>query len=110
MAKSGKKGRLIILIAGVVVVLAAGWVVRSRLVVGDTAGAADSTAADSTAHAKGKDKDGKEKSALEKAEEEAKEIKERLAKDNQLRTALMILKGLTVYSEQMTDDSEAKDK
>jgi len=61
MAKSGKKGRLIILIAGIVVVLAAGWVVRSRLVVGDTAGAADSTAADSTAHAKGKDKDGKEK-------------------------------------------------
>ncbi|HSH12746.1 MAG TPA: hypothetical protein VLA15_03325, partial [Desulfurivibrionaceae bacterium] len=41
----------------------------------------------------------KEMTPLEKAEAEAKEIKERLAKDNQLRTALMILKGLTVYSE-----------
>jgi carboxyl-terminal processing protease len=54
---------------------------------------------------KEKDKPGaevkpqKEKTALEKAEDEAKEIKERLAKDNQLRTALMILKGVTVYSE-----------
>jgi carboxyl-terminal processing protease len=54
---------------------------------------------------KDKDKPGaeakpqKERTALEKAEDEAKEIKERLAKDNQLRTALMILKGVTVYSE-----------
>lgn len=47
----------------------------------------------------------KEKTALEKAEDEAKEIKERLAKDNQLRTALMILKGLTVYSEFKLGDS-----
>ncbi|NTU48856.1 MAG: PDZ domain-containing protein [Syntrophobacteraceae bacterium] len=52
-----------------------------------------------------KDKDNaeakpqKERTPLEKAEDEAKEIKEKLAKDNQLRTALMILKGLTVYSE-----------
>jgi len=52
----------------------------------------------------GKDKEGKndtpdkEKSALEKAEEEAEKIKETLAKDNQLRTALMLLKGMNVYS------------
>ncbi|NTV13800.1 MAG: S41 family peptidase [Desulfobulbaceae bacterium] len=58
-----------------------------------------------TAKSTDKDKDGtavkpqKEKTPLEKAEDEAKEIKEKLAKDNQLRTALMILKGLTVYSE-----------
>ncbi len=45
-----------------------------------------------------KDKSDKEKSALEKAEEEVEEIKILLAKDNQLRTALMMLKGLNVYS------------
>jgi carboxyl-terminal processing protease len=40
----------------------------------------------------------KDKTVMEKAEEEAKEIKELLAKDNQLRTALMLLKGLNVFS------------
>lgn len=40
----------------------------------------------------------KEKSALEKAEEEAEKVREKLAKDNQLRTSLMLLKGLNVYS------------
>jgi len=61
--------------------------------------------AEPTVTEKDKDKPGivakpqKERTALEKAEDEAKEIKERLAKDNQLRTALMILKGVTVYSE-----------
>jgi len=51
------------------------------------------------------DKGDKDKSDQEKAEDEAKEIKERLAKDNQLRTALMILKGLTVYSEYQQESS-----
>jgi carboxyl-terminal processing protease len=45
-----------------------------------------------------KETTGEEKSALEKAEEEVEEIKILLAKDNQLRTALMMLKGLNVYS------------
>jgi carboxyl-terminal processing protease len=45
-----------------------------------------------------KETTGEEKSALEKAEEEVEEIKSLLAKDNQLRTALMMLKGLNVYS------------
>jgi carboxyl-terminal processing protease len=40
----------------------------------------------------------KEKSALEKAEEEVAEIKTQLSEDNQLRTALMLLKGLNVYA------------
>jgi carboxyl-terminal processing protease len=40
----------------------------------------------------------KEKSSLEKAEEEAAEIKRQLAEDNQLRTGLMLLKGLNVYA------------
>lgn len=39
-----------------------------------------------------------EKNLLEKAEEEASETRELLTKDNQLRTALMLLKGLNVYS------------
>ncbi len=59
--------------------------------------------------AAGKD-DGnkKEKSAQEKSEEESKMVKERLAKDNQLRSALMILKGLTVYREEMSDTTGKK--
>lgn len=40
----------------------------------------------------------KEKTITEKAEEEAEEVKELIAKDNQLRTALTLLKGLNVYS------------
>lgn len=40
----------------------------------------------------------REKTVIEKAEEEAKEVKELLVKDNQLRTGLMLLKGLNVYS------------
>ena len=62
------------------------------------------------------DKDGaevkpeKEKTPLEKAADEAKEIKEKLTKDNQLRTALMILKGLTVYSEFKTGGSPSPAK
>lgn len=39
-----------------------------------------------------------EKSIKEKVEEEASKTQELLAKDNQLRTALMLLKGLNVYS------------
>lgn len=40
----------------------------------------------------------KEKSPLEKAEAEVAKIKDDIAKDNQLRTALMLLKGVNVYS------------
>jgi carboxyl-terminal processing protease len=50
-------------------------------------------------------KSDKDKSDLEKTEDEAEEISERLARDNQLRTALMILKGLTVFSEYQQQDS-----
>jgi carboxyl-terminal processing protease len=39
-----------------------------------------------------------EKNITEKAKGEAEEIKELLVRDNQLRTALMLLKGLNVYS------------
>ncbi|MEN8135211.1 MAG: S41 family peptidase [Thermodesulfobacteriota bacterium] len=45
-----------------------------------------------------KKKINKKKDLKEKAEEEAKKTQELLAKDNQLRTALMLLKGLNVYS------------
>ncbi|MEN8142439.1 MAG: S41 family peptidase [Thermodesulfobacteriota bacterium] len=41
---------------------------------------------------------GKEMSPLEKAEKEVAKVKEDIAKDNQLRTALMLLKGVNVYS------------
>ncbi|MFO7604735.1 MAG: S41 family peptidase [Desulfurivibrionaceae bacterium] len=44
------------------------------------------------------DKD-KNKSTDEKAAEEAREIEEQLFQDNQLRTALMLLRGLNVYSD-----------
>ncbi|MDF1578736.1 MAG: S41 family peptidase [Desulfurivibrionaceae bacterium] len=44
------------------------------------------------------EKNDKEKSIKDKADEEAREIVEQLYKDNQLRTALMLLKGLNVYS------------
>ena len=55
------------------------------------------------------EKSGKDKDAQEKVEDEAKEISERLAKDNQLRSALMILKGLTVYAEyQLENSTKAK--
>ncbi|MCK4838969.1 MAG: S41 family peptidase [Desulfobulbaceae bacterium] len=40
----------------------------------------------------------KEKDIKEKVEEEASKTQELLAKDNQLQTALMLLKGLNVYS------------
>lgn len=43
-------------------------------------------------------KNGKEKTALEKAEEAVAKVKADIAKDNQLRTALMLLKGVNVYS------------
>ncbi|MCA1764871.1 MAG: peptidase S41, partial [Desulfobulbaceae bacterium] len=50
----------------------------------------------------------KNKTTKEKADEEAREIEEQLFQDNQLRTALMLLRGLNVYSDFKPAAAEAK--